>query len=199
MRCLVLGALVVSGLLASTPAAAQQWSPEVQGPPYVPPEPPTPATPGGFRMRVATGATIDVIYDSPIYQGGVEVALGGRFRGSDFVLYGHARYQGGQTDHGLTFHAPAAGMTLMYTPGHFRVGVMAETFLNDLHYFTRSGSELAFGGGAKGVIGAELVRQGDTAMFLEYRAGIAWSSLVESEPRALWSPGAIYLGARWGD
>lgn len=191
-----MGAVALLGVSASAPAAAQQWSPEVQGPPYVPPKAPTP---GGFRMRFAAGATIDVIYDSPIYQGGAEVALGGRFQGSDFVLYGHARYQGGQTDHGLTFHAPAAGATLMYTPGHFRVGVMAETFLNDLRYFSRSGSDLGFGAGGKAVIGAELVRSGDTSMFLEYRAGASWSSLVESEPRALWSPGAVYLGARWGD
>lgn len=196
MKELARGATALLGVLLSAPAAAQP-SPEIQGPPYVPPEAPTP---GGFRMRFAAGATVDIIYDSPIYQGGAEVALGGRFRGSDIVWYGHVRYQGGQTDHGLTFHAPAAGSTLMYTPGRFRAGAMVETFIHDLHYFTRPGSELGFGGGGKAVIGAELLRQGDTAMFLEYRAGVNWTTIVDSPPkRVLWSPGAVYLGARWGD
>jgi len=188
--------MLVGVSLIAAPASAQGGGAEVQGPPYVPPEAPSP---GGFRMRFAAGATADIIYDTPIYQGGAEVGLGGRFQGSDFAWYGHLRYQGGQTNHGLTVHAPAAGTTVMYTPGRFRVGAMLETFLNRLEYFTTPGGEWGIGGGGKLVIGAELLREGDTAMFLEYRGGANWATLAESRPFAIWSPGALYLGARWGD
>jgi len=188
-------ALLGAGLLTSS-ASAQEGGATVQGPPYVLPERPTP---GGFRMRVAAGAAIDLLYGAPIYQGGAEVALGGRFEGTDLAWYGHVRYQGGKTNHGLTMHTPVAGTTLMYTPGRFRVGLMLETFFNTLDYFSRSGIDGGLGAGGKVVVGAELLRQGDTAMFIEYRAGANWATIAETEPNAIWSPGAIYLGARWGD